>query len=279
MRHPSLACCLHLSLGMMNALRYIVPALLMSTVSGCTTPAHTDSPEPVVTTGAPEESAGPDASTVSVDAGTASDMATTTPPPVTTKPPAGTSWVYYQGKYDWSGDWNSGLTANYTAKPSGFSCLTGADCLELTPTGEWGMWIPFPETSNNPNDTLHSPGIGMNITGFSYLTIAIYPTKAGFAPTFGFDYSTPGQVDLPAGDCVAVAGTAEGTSCTAGAYGPSPMVVGKWNVYNIPLSAFNLGSVLAKTNGWIYKFWSQEHGDNDQQTYYVDQVGFTTAPL
>ena len=209
------------------------------------------------------------------------------------------SWVYYNGTYVWDytayeqahpDNWNSGLSSNYAS--SAIKCLTGSKCIQQTPTAANGIWIPYPANPNapNPNDTVNKPfGIGINIIGYDYFTVAINPTQAGFSPIIYIDYAVPGKVDQTGG-CIGLSGAANnysfgGNHCahpsSLGAWGPDPMIPGQWNVYNVPISAFNIGTILSETHGWIYKFFIQEQATNgaNDQVYYLDQVGFSTAPL
>jgi len=181
-------------------------------------------------------------------------VANTTPVSNTT-PVANTSsasWVYYKGKFNWAGDW-SDVTMNYSS--NGSLGVDGvSNCIEMPSGAEWEYWLPYPPTNSAAPA---SNGIGYDLTGKTYFTIAIKPTQAGAAATMGFYTASGTTDDIPAGNSVTI---------NSAAYGPATMVANQWNVYKIPLTAFGL-------TGWIYKFMIQQQGTTPQ-VWYIDQVGF-----
>jgi hypothetical protein len=165
--------------------------------------------------------------------------------------------VYYQGLFYWAGDW-SDIVPNYASNAStGSLGVDGVYDSIMIPAGTaYEYWLPYPPlTAGSPAGN----GIGCNLTGKTMMTIAIKPTQAGLQPTIGFYKANATTVDIAFGNQVNIANAA---------YGPATPVVGQWNVYTIPLSAFGIG-----TPGWIYKFILQEQGTTPQQME-VDQVGF-----
>jgi hypothetical protein len=169
----------------------------------------------------------------------------TTPPPPppptptpTPTPVAGTSWVYYNGVFDWPGDYSFVATANY-ADTSG-APLSGPHDIKVTVTSPWGGWLPYAKNWN------------FNSSGYTKLTFALKPTIANQK----WDIYFVKVGDIPVG-----------ISVDPTKYGPAP-VVGKWATYTIPLA--DLG-VLGTS---IYKFCIHDQTGLSNISWYVDNVGF-----
>ena len=177
---------------------------------------------------------------------------------------AGTLWVYRAGSYNWGGAWGD-VTLDYTSTAVPSVSGTG-DVAEMPSASQWEYWLPYPPVvpesaaSQPPNSlAVGGNGIGFNTGGYNYITISIWPTQAGASASMGFYQASSTGVDIPipgGGDIMP--------------YGPSPMVVGQWNTYKIPLSTLGLPA----GGQWIYKFIVQQQGTTPQ-VWYLDQIGFT----
>jgi hypothetical protein len=155
------------------------------------------------------------------------------PPPAT-----GTSWVYYNGLFDWPGDYSFSATANY--KDTGGGPLSGAYDIKITLTGAWGGWLPYAQNWN------------FNSAPYTKLTFALKPTVAN--QTWNVYFVKVGDIPV-------------GVSVDPTKYGPAP-VVGQWGTYTIPLA--DLG-VLGMS---IYKFAIHDETGLSSNVWYVDNVGF-----
>jgi hypothetical protein len=157
---------------------------------------------------------------------------------VTSVPASGTSWVYYNGNFDWPGDYSFVASPNYsdtTGEP-----LSGTEDIKVTLEGAWGGWLPFAQNWN------------FNSKPYTKLTFALKPTVA----------NQKWQVFF-----VKVGDVPVGISLDVANYGPAP-VVGIWATYTIPLA--DLG-VLGTS---IYKFGIQDETGLPSNSWYVDNVGF-----
>jgi hypothetical protein len=165
-----------------------------------------------------------------------------TPPPVTTPPvttpAAGTSWVYYNGMFDWPGDYSFVLTPNY-ADTTG-APLSGTKDIKVVTNSPYGGWLPYAQNWS------------FDSRPYTKLTFALKPTIANQAWQIFF---------------VKVGDVPVGITLDVTKYGPAP-VAGKWGVYTIPLA--DLG-VLGTT---IYKFGIQDQSGQAPNTWYIDNVGF-----
>jgi len=165
-------------------------------------------------------------------------------------------WVYHTGTFYWAGDWSgiNGIDYSSTAVKG----VNGQSPVIMIPSAsEWEYWLPYPPvTAGSPAVN----GIGANLAGKTQFTIAVMPTQPGLEMTMGFFEADATQVDISFGNSITL---------TSGSYGPATMTVNSWNVYTVPLSAFDIG-----TPGWIYKFIIQQQGVTPQQ-WYIDQVGFS----
>ena len=153
-------------------------------------------------------------------------------------PPPGTSWVYYNGTFDWPGDYSFVAVPDY-ADTSG-APLSGGRDIKVTLTGAWGGWLPYAQNWN------------FNSQGYTKLTFALKPTVAN--QDWSVYFVKVG--DIPVGIYLDVLN-----------YGPAP-VVGQWNTYTVPLSD------LGVLNTSIYKFCIQDKTGRSSNVWYVDNVGF-----
>jgi hypothetical protein len=151
---------------------------------------------------------------------------------------AGTSWVYYNGLFDWPGDYSFMAKANYHDKAG--QPLSGKQDVKVTLTAAYGGWLPYAQNWS------------FNSAPYTKLTFALKPTVANQQWTVYF---------------VKVGDIPVGISVDVRQFGPAP-VVGQWNTYTVPLA--NLG-VLGTT---IYKFAIQDKTGLSNNTWYVDNVGF-----
>jgi Carboxypeptidase regulatory-like domain len=161
-----------------------------------------------------------------------------TTPPVTTPPAAGTSWVYYNGAFDWPGDYSFVATPNY-ADTTG-APLSGTKDIKVTLQSAYGGWLPYAQNW------------AFNSAPYTKLTFALKPTVSGQRWVVYF---------------VKVGDVPVGITLDVSDYGPAP-VAGKWGVYTVPLKDLGvLGTV-------IYKFAIQDQSGLNSNSWYVDNVGF-----
>ena len=178
------------------------------------------------------------ATTITVAAASGTTPPPPPPPTPTPTPVAGTSWVYYNGVFDWPGDYSFAAAANY-ADTSGVP-LSGPHDIKVTLTSAWGGWLPYAKNWS------------FNSAGYTKLTFALKPTVANQKWTIYF---------------VKVGDIPVGVSVDASKYGPAP-VVGKWATYTVPLSDLGVLGTL------IYKFCIQDQTGLSNVSWYVDNVGF-----
>jgi hypothetical protein len=160
-----------------------------------------------------------------------------------------TAWVYYNGVFNWGGDWSFAATPNYT-DTSGAPIEGGYD-IEVT-TQQWGGWQPFVNANCQSNISLC-----FNTTPYSYIIFSAKPVVAN--QTFLVDF-------LSSGD------TTDGVAVQAAAYcsGGSNPAIGEWETCKIPLSAFKL------TDLTILKFGLSDQTGLSSNHFYLDNVGFST---
>jgi hypothetical protein len=128
--------------------------------------------------------------------------------PVVTAP--GTFWLFNNGAFAGAGDYSYGSgTVTYGKPPSGV----------VTVSGDEG-WQP------------RMPGDDFNATGYNFITVSIKPTQAGNTWITGAEMIG----DIPFPGCP--------TAPSIMKYGPNPAVVGVWNTYKIPLSAYCITPAL-----------------------------------
>jgi hypothetical protein len=149
-------------------------------------------------------------------------------------------WVYYNGQFNWPGDYSFNATPNY-ASTAGLP-LSGPYDIQLT-TQQWGGWQPY------------APNNSFNLTPYTYLTFALKPTVANQAWTCYF---------YKAG------ASSASTVVNVLNYGPAP-VVGQWGVYTIPLTALGVSGASIDT------FTIQDQSGLTSNLWYIDNVAFTPA--
>jgi hypothetical protein len=150
---------------------------------------------------------------------------------------SGTSWVYYNGTFDWPGDFNFAAVGDYS-DTSG-APLSGAHDIKMT-SSAYGGWLPYAQNWN------------FNSAPYTKLTFALKPTRSG--QVWQVYFVKVG--DIPVGIALNVA-----------QYGPTP-VAGQWATYTVPLK--DLG-VLGTS---IYKFAIQDQSGANGNVWYIDNVGF-----
>ncbi len=152
--------------------------------------------------------------------------------------PPGTSWVYYDGIFDWPGDYSYVAVPDYHDTSGG--PLSGSYDIKITLTAPYGGWLPYAQNWD------------FNSQGYTKLVFALKPTVANQQWTVYFVKVG----DVPVGIYLNVLD-----------YGPAP-VVGQWNTYTVPLA--DLG-VLGQS---IYKFCIQDKTGLANNVWYADNVGF-----
>ncbi len=160
---------------------------------------------------------------------------------------AATLWVYYNGVFNWGGDWSWEATINYqdtAGKP-----LDGPYDIAVDVTSGTGGWQPYKNAlcQSNLADCFDT-------SPYKYIVMALKPTVAGAVWAVGI-LSSGDTFDGSVGNIAQYATTA---GCPT---------VGQWCNYKIPLSAFNL------TDLNILKFNIQDQ--SGPAVFYVDDVGFT----
>jgi len=157
---------------------------------------------------------------------------------------SGTAWVYYDGVFNWGGDYSYSATINYNDTSGG--PLTGAHDIAVTLTGAYGAWQPYAGGK--------VPMWNFVDTGHTYLTFAIKPTVAN--QTAQIYFTRIGDVAIGID-----------VDPFSGKYGPPPQA-GIWSTYKIPLA--DLG--VADTS--VYKFAIQDQTGVANNVFYLDNVGF-----
>jgi hypothetical protein len=157
---------------------------------------------------------------------------------VVTPPPPNTSWVYYDGKFDWPGDYSFVATPDY--QDTSGEPLSGPYDIKVTLNGSWGGWLPY------------ALNWTFNSSPYTKLTFALKPTVENQKWNVYFVKIH----DVPIGIYVDPSN-----------YGPAPEV-GKWGVYTIPLKD------LGVEGQPIYKFCFHDETGLSDNVWYVDNVGF-----
>ncbi len=152
-----------------------------------------------------------------------------------------TSWVYYNGTFDWPTDYSFSASPDYfdtSGEPR-----SGAHDIRVQVTSAWGGWAPV------------AKNYAFNDTAYNNLTVSLKPTVANQKWQIYF---------------VAANGQSLGAGCgrNPASYGPSP-AVGKWATYTIPLS-----DLCVSGNASVYKFVVQDATGLSDNSWYVDNVGF-----
>ena len=165
---------------------------------------------------------------------------TVTPPPPPPPPPA-TTWVYYDGVFNWPGDWSWNVKVDY-ADTTGVPLSPAAD-IKVSLTGPNGGWLPY------------APGRVFDTTGYTSFTFAVKPKVANQSWNVYFESAndtTDGvSVNVPNVD-----------------YCSPAFAVNTWYVCTFPLSVFEL------SNPKILKFALHDQTGQSNTVWYVDNVGF-----
>jgi hypothetical protein len=165
------------------------------------------------------------------------------------QPAGSTLWVYYNGVFNWPGDWSSGATPNY--QDTAGAPIEGPYDIGITST-LYGLWQPY--VNGYCQTTL---SLCFDTTPYQYLIFSIKPTVANQLIEVGF---------MSAGD------TPDGPVIFATAYcsGGANPPIGQWESCKMPLSVFKL------TDTTVLKFWIQDETGLSSNHWYIDNVGFTT---
>jgi hypothetical protein len=164
--------------------------------------------------------------------------------------PAGsTLWVYYNGVFNWGGDWSFAATLTYADTSGG--PIEGPFDVAVT-SQQWGGWQPFVSANCQSNisqcfDTLP----------YKYLIFSAKPTVANQIFDVGF---------MSSGDTPDGATIFDSSPYCSGGGNPA---VGQWESCKIPLSVFKL------TDTTILKFWISDQTGLGSNRWYLDNVGFT----
>lgn len=165
-------------------------------------------------------------------------------------------WVYYNGVYNWGGDYSTDASINYQSTAG--NPESGSYDIAVTINSQWGLWAPY------AGGTV--PLWDFNSTGYNYITMDLKPTVANQVWQFYF---------MQVGDVPIIGSNGQQIMINLADYGPAP-VAGQWATYKIPLSAvltqYSSGSAVYETN--IYKFGLQDETGLSNNTWYVDNVGF-----
>jgi Calx-beta domain len=159
-----------------------------------------------------------------------------------------TAWVFYNGVFNWGGDWSFAATPNY--KDTAGAPIEGPYDIVVT-SQQWGGWQPFVNGSCQSNVALC-----FDTTPYKYLIFSAKPTVAN--QTFLVDILSKNDTT----DGIAVSTT---PYCSGGA---NP-AVGVWETCKIPLAALQL------TDTTILKFGLSDQTGLSSNTWYLDNVGFT----
>jgi len=163
----------------------------------------------------------------------------------TTPPATGVFWIYYNGQFNWAGDYSFG-TGPINYQDTAGKPLSGQFDISVPVVSPWGGYQPFAQ------------GGAFDTSPYKYLLYSIKPTKAN--AVFATGFAATGDV----ADGTPI--TTVSTSITK--YGPAP-VAGQWGSYKIPLADFGL------TNKLILKFSIADGSGISPNQFYVDNVGFS----
>lgn len=159
-----------------------------------------------------------------------------------------TAWVYYNGVFNWGGDWSFAATPNY--KDTTGAPIEGTYDIVVS-SQQWGGWQPF--VNANCQSTV---SLCFDTTPYKYLIFSAKPTVAN--QTFLIDV-------LSKNDTTDGIGVSTTPYCSGGA---NP-AVGVWETCKIPLTALQL------TDTTILKFGLSDQSGLSSNTWYLDNVGFT----
>jgi hypothetical protein len=228
----------------------LIPAALLSAVAAAQTTVTI--PAQTITVVIPAQTITLPATTPSVTVPPAGTAPVPTPPvttapvataPVVTAPDPGTFWVYYKGKFNWAGDYDFG-SGKVILDNRDTDALSGKK--DVLVSGDVG-WQPY------------APGNDFNTAGYNYITVSIKPTQVGNTWITGAEMA--GDKEIPGSN----------GAISIMPYGPNPAVVGQWNTYKIPLSAYSI-----KPGLHIYKvmFLEQSSPNKSDNKVYFDNLGF-----
>ena len=172
-----------------------------------------------------------------------------TPTPPIPPPTDNAFWLYHDGVFSGAGDYSYGnqpFSIVYDHPAVGAS---GA--VDVLATGDVG-WQP------------RMPGDDFNATGYNFVTVSIKPTQK---QTWVSGMEMIGDKPIP--------GSSGQVNIMK--YGPNPAVIGQWNTYKIPLSAY--GQVGGTYTNDPYKIAFQGQNVPSPSTNQVeyDNVGFLKA--
>jgi hypothetical protein len=164
--------------------------------------------------------------------------------------PAGsTTWVYYNGVFNWGGDWS--FAASLTYKDVLGGPIEGPFDIAVT-AQQWGGWQPFVSANCQSNISQC-----FNTLPYKYLIFSAKPTAAKQIFDVGF---------MSSGDTPDGATIFDTSPYCSGGNNPA---VGQWESCKIPLSVFKL------TDTTILKFWISDQTGLGSNVWYLDNVGFT----
>jgi hypothetical protein len=172
-------------------------------------------------------------------------------------PPSGsTFWVYYNGVYNWGGDYSSGATPNYQSTAG--APESGSYDIAMTLNGQYGLWAPY------AGGTV--PMWDFDATGYNYITLDLKPTVANQVWQFYF---------MQVNDVPIIGSNGQQIMINLADYGPAP-VAGQWATYKVPLSVvltqYSSGHAVYETG--VYKFGLQDETGLSNNTWYIDNVAF-----
>lgn len=160
-----------------------------------------------------------------------------------------TTWVYYNGVFNWGGDWSFAASPNY--KDTAGGPIEGPYDIVVT-SQQWGGWQPFVSANCQSNISQC-----FNTLPYKYLVFSAKPTAANQVFDVGF---------MSSGDTTDGVTIFDTSSYCSGGRSPA---VGQWESCKIPLSAFKL------TDTTVLKFWISDQSGLGSNHWYLDNVGFT----
>ncbi len=165
--------------------------------------------------------------------------------------PAGsTLWVYYNGVFNWGGDWSFALgSLTYSDVLGG--PIEGPFDISIT-SQQWGGWQPFVSANCQSNISQC-----FNTLPYKYLIFSAKPTVANQVFDVGF---------MSSGDTADGATIFDTSPYCSGGSNPA---TGQWESCKIPLSVFKL------TDTTILKFWISDQTGLGSNHWYLDNVGFS----
>ena len=160
-----------------------------------------------------------------------------------------TLWVYYNGVFNWGGDWSFAASASYNDTAGG--PIEGAFDIVVN-NQQWGGWQPYVNANCQSNITLC-----FDTRPYKYLIFSVKPAVANQVMGVGFMSSG----DTPDGPVLE-----DTSSYCSGGRNPA---IGQWESCKIPLAAFAL------TDTTVLKFWITDQTGLSSNHFYLDNVGFS----